>query len=66
MCALQKVDTEVLQDCRGQLAPSSGDKGDSVAGVIEEMHVKCQVSGNLCFILLCNSNLQFLYLACKW
>lgn len=60
------METEVLEYCRGQLALSSGDKGDSVAGVIEEMHVKCQVSGNLRFLLLCNFNLQSLYLARKW
>lgn len=66
LCALQKMQTEVLWHCWGWLALSSGDKGDSITGIIEEMRVKYKVSCNLCLILLCNFNLQFLCLSCKW
>lgn len=65
-CALQNMQTEVLWHCWGRLALSSGDKGDFITGIIEEMYVKYKVSCNLCLILLCNFNLQLLCLSCKW
>lgn len=66
MCFAKKTQAEVLWHHWGRLALSSGDKGDPITGIIEEMHVKYKASCNLCLILLCSFNLQFLCLSWKW